>query len=605
MLRPLTALIAILPASVLHAATATPTASWDRNPEPDIAGYRLSYGIASGVYTTTIDVGNVTSRQLSLAGGQRYFFAVQAYDTAGLISDYSAEVAFDTPVAVLPPTVVTGTASGVGPTAATLNGTTNPNAAATTAFFQYGVTKGYGSVTTAVSVGSGSGSVAIRGGIAGLTCATTYHFRAVATNAGGTTYGIDTTVTTGACPVGPPSVATGTVSWIGNTAAIVNGAANPEGAPTSAFFQYGQKDYGSATPAVDLGAGIDNVPIGGGAISGLTCATTYRYRAVAVSAGGTAYGADAAFTTSPCGAMESIDQGGPRTVNPHTLLPPTHLEASIVGSTMTLRWSGSSRGAIADEYLVEAGNAPGSAVVRWRTGSAAAAFVATNVAPGTYYVRVRALNRDGASDPSNEVGETVEEALSTVGCPVPPAALTPTLITGSALTVEWRPPPPGCAPTSYTLEIGSAPSTIDLGVARVGAPATSLTLPALPPGTYFLRARAADVARTSGASNEVKVVVVASGRTCSEPPDAPVGLTSAVSGPTVWLAWAGSHDASSYVLEAGSRPGAADLMTVDLETAEQAFTAAASPGTYFMRVRARNECGTSRVATNEVPTVVR
>src|SRR5437016_9736375 len=78
-------------ASTLHAATAT--ATWDPNPEPDLAGYKLSYGTQSGVYTTVIDVGNVTTWAItSLTAGQRYFFAVQAYNTSSSLSPYSTEV---------------------------------------------------------------------------------------------------------------------------------------------------------------------------------------------------------------------------------------------------------------------------------------------------------------------------------------------------------------------------------------------------------------------------------------------------------------------------------------------------------------------------------
>jgi hypothetical protein len=42
-------------ASALQAATV----QWNPNPESDIAGYKLSYGTQSGVYTTSIDTGNV------------------------------------------------------------------------------------------------------------------------------------------------------------------------------------------------------------------------------------------------------------------------------------------------------------------------------------------------------------------------------------------------------------------------------------------------------------------------------------------------------------------------------------------------------------------
>ena len=36
------------------------TLGWDANTEPDVAGYEVSYGIQSGVYSTIVDVGNVS-----------------------------------------------------------------------------------------------------------------------------------------------------------------------------------------------------------------------------------------------------------------------------------------------------------------------------------------------------------------------------------------------------------------------------------------------------------------------------------------------------------------------------------------------------------------
>jgi PA14 domain len=69
------------------------TISWDPNTEPDIAGYLLSYGTASGQYTTTINVGNVTTFHFSEPNPAiRYYLAVRAYNTSGAISGYSNEV---------------------------------------------------------------------------------------------------------------------------------------------------------------------------------------------------------------------------------------------------------------------------------------------------------------------------------------------------------------------------------------------------------------------------------------------------------------------------------------------------------------------------------
>ncbi len=82
-------------ALAMVAATATAvraaTASWDPNTEPDLAGYKLSYGTQPGVYTVVLDVGNVTTYTLNLPAGL-YYVVVQAYNTAGKLSVKSAEV---------------------------------------------------------------------------------------------------------------------------------------------------------------------------------------------------------------------------------------------------------------------------------------------------------------------------------------------------------------------------------------------------------------------------------------------------------------------------------------------------------------------------------
>jgi hypothetical protein len=69
------------------------TASWEANVEPDLKGYKLYYGSDKGNYTESIDVGNVTEKELaSLTDGQLYFFAVTAYDSSGNESPKSTEV---------------------------------------------------------------------------------------------------------------------------------------------------------------------------------------------------------------------------------------------------------------------------------------------------------------------------------------------------------------------------------------------------------------------------------------------------------------------------------------------------------------------------------
>ena len=221
-----------------------------------------------------------------------------------------SDLAFAPASTATPPTVVTGSASGIGTNSATVNGTANPNGSATNANFEYGLTTGYGNTTPVQSLGSGNSPVSIGGGgVTGLACGSVYHFRATATNAGGTSVGSDATFTTAACP--PPTVVTGIATGISRTGATLNGTANPNGAATTAYFEYGRTvSYGTTTPVQTLGAGNSGVAIGGGSITGLICNTLYHFRAVATNTSGTTNGADATLTTVRCAITSDFDGDG-------------------------------------------------------------------------------------------------------------------------------------------------------------------------------------------------------------------------------------------------------------------------------------------------------
>jgi hypothetical protein len=94
------------------------------------------------------------------------------------------------------PVVSTGLASSVTSSSATLNGIVNPNGLSTTYIFQWGRTTSYGYSTAVTSAGSGTGNVAASAGITGLSSNAVYHYRLVATNSVGTTYGADQSFTT-------------------------------------------------------------------------------------------------------------------------------------------------------------------------------------------------------------------------------------------------------------------------------------------------------------------------------------------------------------------------------------------------------------------------
>jgi hypothetical protein len=86
--------------TITYAATRNATLSWnqpltntDSTPLDDLAGYKLYYGTASGDYSTSIDMGNVTTFVVpNLTWGIIYYFSVTAYDTGGNESGYSNEI---------------------------------------------------------------------------------------------------------------------------------------------------------------------------------------------------------------------------------------------------------------------------------------------------------------------------------------------------------------------------------------------------------------------------------------------------------------------------------------------------------------------------------
>ena len=73
-------------------------ASWDKGPEPDIAGYKLYYGTESRRYRYCVAVGMETHYTIStLPESGDFYFAVTAVDTAGNESLFSDEAFLEDP----------------------------------------------------------------------------------------------------------------------------------------------------------------------------------------------------------------------------------------------------------------------------------------------------------------------------------------------------------------------------------------------------------------------------------------------------------------------------------------------------------------------------
>ena len=199
-----------------------------------------------------------------------------------------------------PPAVETDVVSSLAQTSATLNATVNPDGTAVSdCHFEYGTSVSYGSsIPCSSPPGSGSSPVAVSAAVTGLSANTSYHFRIVATNAGGTSYGPDLLFTTAP---DPPAVETGVASSLTQTSATLNATVNPEGAAVSdCHFEYGTSSSYEASMPCTPSPGSGSSPVAVSAVvTGLSAITTYHFRIVATNGGGTSYGNDRTFTTRP------------------------------------------------------------------------------------------------------------------------------------------------------------------------------------------------------------------------------------------------------------------------------------------------------------------
>lgn len=277
---------------------------------------------------------------------------------------------------------------------------------------------------------------------------------------------------------------------------------------------------------------------------------------------------------------------------------PTALVAAVSGPTVVLTWTAPTAGDPPTSYVLEAGSASGLAdLANSDTGSSTPALTATGVGAGTYFVRVRARNASGTSAPSNEIIVTVAGPCATMAGP--PTGLSAT-VSGTSVTLTWLAPSDGCAPTSYLIEAGSATGLSNLASVSTGNTATVFSAANVGAGVYYVRVESVNAGGTSGPSNEIQFTVGG----CAGAPTAPAGLTAQIAGTTVVLSWAASSGSpASYVLEAGSSSQATDVVVSDTGSTATTLTTIASPGTYYVRVRAQNACGQS-APSDEIIVVV-
>lgn len=286
--------------SAVTSTGATIAGTVNPNGLPTTLAFDYGTSTAYGTSTPTQDAGSgttpvdVTAPLTGLRASTTYHYRVSASNSSGTAA--GADQTFTTSAAAVKPTATSQAATAITPNSATVGVSVNPGGQETQVVFDYGTSTGYGSTTPSQSAGAGTAAVTIKATIAGLLPGTTYHFRARATNATGTTNSSDRTFATAA--IRKPAVTTGAASAITFSGATLGGSVDPNARPTTVSAQIGPTTaYGAQTAPQPVGTGDSavnvKVPVGG-----LQPLTTYHYRLVATSDAGAVFGRDRTFKTA-------------------------------------------------------------------------------------------------------------------------------------------------------------------------------------------------------------------------------------------------------------------------------------------------------------------
>jgi beta-lactamase superfamily II metal-dependent hydrolase len=209
---------------------------------------------------------------------------------------------------------------------------------------------------------------------------------------------------------------------------------------------------------------------------------------------------------------------------------------------------------------------------------------------------------DASTFTVNAAGQMHSYSLwgATGAAPSAPQSLT-SAVTQSTVNLTWLPATTGGVATSYVVEASILPG--GPVIASLDVFGTSLRVPDVPSGTYYVRVRAAGDGQSSDPSNEIMVVV--GNRGCVAPPSAPQALRATVVGAVVtlnWTAGAGGCPTTRFLVLAGSAPSLGNLAQLDVGS-QTGLVVSAPHGTYYVRAVATNAHGVSAPSGEIVVTV--
>jgi len=284
--------------------------------------------------------GDTSSGVYAVLGGlspvTKYYYALTISNGSG--SSTGSTESFTTSATPPPaPSATTNAATSVTSSSATLNGTVDANGVAVESCeFEYGPTTSYGQDAPCSALNSTSASESVTADVTGLDANDTYHFQVVLTTEGGSTDGGDqqftatntgtgTTTTTTTTTTGtgtgtgtggtqtPPAVTTKAATGVTSSKATLHATVNTEGGTlVLCEFEIGRSPFGYGTTTTPYGqtarcapepSGSSNVSVSA-TVSKLLASTTYYFRILVQTSGGTSVGSTLSFKTKKAAAKK-------------------------------------------------------------------------------------------------------------------------------------------------------------------------------------------------------------------------------------------------------------------------------------------------------------